>query len=107
VNAYKHGDHALVEATICEAGDGYVCVELNDAQHAVVALSAIHPAPEPPEPELRRGMVVAADDPTDDRQWWVAEGDAAVRFVDADGAWFTRDELDCARLRVVHPQVTS
>lgn len=113
MSAFKPGDKVLVEATVTypHSSGAWLDLRLSDnaAHHGTsvtVQAEFVHPVPEPPDPELRPGMVVAAVDPTDDREWWVAEGaDRTLRFVAADGGWFTRDELDCARLRIVHPQV--
>lgn len=104
---FKPGDKVLIEALlVMVAGDrAVVDFYVGDSRPASlnVPFDRLRAAP---DPELRPGMVVAAVDPADDREWWVAEGaDSALGFLNADGEWFTRDQLDCARLRIVHPRV--
>lgn len=112
MSAFKPGDKVLIPATVKEAwpGDELIFVAVGGTLPTggvpmYVNADAVQPAPGPlyVDPELRPGMVVAAVDPADDRQWWVT-GDNG--FVGANGEWLIREQLDCARLRIVHPQVT-
>jgi hypothetical protein len=75
---FKPGDKVLIPATVLErlrADDNTNMYDVNVAGVGLcrVPPDVLLPAPEPPyvDPELVPGMVVAPEDRSDDRLWWV------------------------------------
>ena len=109
---FKLGDRVLVGGTVIWLSEDGVhsTIEVTggaETKPLLVRLDGMQPAPEPPyvDPELVPGMVVGAEDESDDRTWWVAEdpyGHAGFRA--PDDIWFSREQLPAEIRPVFDPR---